>query len=80
MTKIATMASGANVGATSAWYSTAASGPDGVKARKKFSLPALVNMLSEASVALEEAGGALMEIDDSTLEDIPTLMARHKYV
>ena len=48
--------------------------------QKKTSLSALVNMLSEASTALEEAGGALMEIDDSTPEEIPTLMARHKYL
>ena len=37
-------------------------------------------MLLEVSTALEEAGGALMEMDDSTLEEIPTLMARHKYL
>ena len=69
-----------NVGATSAWCSTAAAGPDGIKACKKFSLPALQNMLSEASTALEEAGSAVMEIDDSTSEEIPTLMPGHKYL
>ena len=37
-------------------------------------------MLSEASVALDEAGGALMKMDDSTPDEIPALMARHKYL
>ena len=52
----------------------------GVKVCKKLSLPALLTMLSEASAALEEAGGALMEIDDSTPDDVRALMARHKYL
>ena len=71
---------GANAGAAPAWCSEAAFGPDGVKVCDQFSLSELLSMRSDAVSQLDEAGGTLMEIDDSTLETMSTLMAKIKYL
>ena len=47
--------------------------------QEKLSLPALLS-LYEAPAALTEAGGALMEIDESTPKEVSALMAKGKYV
>ena len=80
MTKFATKARATNAGATLAQCNTVASGRDGIKVWDNFSLPALLPFRLEGASAAHKAGGALMQIDDSTPEEASSVMARIKYM
>ena len=61
-----TKAASANAGAqSSVWCSAAALGAGGVQARENLSLNALLNMQKESQDALNDLGGALVDVDES---------------
>ena len=83
MTKAASMTAEdtVNVGAScSVWCSAAALGAGGIQAREKLSLTVLLRMRQESQDALETLGGALMDIDDSTPDEVSEKMAKVKFL
>ena len=70
-----------NVGTLSSlWCSVAAWCVGGAKARGNLCLNALLNTQKASQGALGKLGGALMEVNESTLEQVTVLMAKVKFV
>ena len=63
----------------SAWCSAAALGSRGTQARGKLSLNALLSLRNESQEALNNLGG-VMDVDDSTPEEVSSPMVKMKFL